>query len=179
MALSKAALRAEIRASRPGVSAGLLERLISLVGEAEVIASFSPLPSEPDVSGFNSWVLESGRRLLLPEISGESLSWREPGKSVAGRFGIDSPTGPSEDLGVAQLIIVPALAVDSRGVRLGQGGGFYDRTLANLSSADSGRVKVAAVIFDGEYFDELPAEEHDQKVDAAVSPQHIWSFNRN
>ena len=67
----------------------------------------------------------------------------------------------------ARLVLLPALAADRRGVRLGQGGGFYDRTLP-LVDAD---VPLVVVLDDGELVDELPAELHDRRVTAALLPE--------
>jgi 5-formyltetrahydrofolate cyclo-ligase len=134
------------------------------------------MPSEPDVSGFNDWVLGAGRRLLLPEITGESLSWREPGAMVPGRFGVLSPTGTLAELTDADLIVIPALAIDHSGFRLGQGGGYYDRALAT-PGAREGFPKLVAVVFDHEIIDLLPREAHDVAVDSAVSPARILHFS--
>jgi len=67
----------------------------------------------------------------------------------------------------ARLVLLPALAADRYGVRLGQGGGFYDRTLP-LVHAD---IALVVVLDDGELVDELPAEPHDRRVTAALLPE--------
>jgi 5-formyltetrahydrofolate cyclo-ligase len=173
MAMSKAALRQRIRKRRPGDSNGLTAQLISLLGEAQTVASYSPMASEPDTAEFNDWVQASGRRLLLPEISGQNLLWREPGELLPGRFGVLAPTGALASLRAAQLVVIPALAADRAGVRLGQGGGYYDRALADLG-AERSNSKLVAVVFDTEFFETLPREEHDITVDLVVSPTQIW-----
>jgi 5-formyltetrahydrofolate cyclo-ligase len=66
----------------------------------------------------------------------------------------------------ADLVIVPALAVDRRGARLGRGGGSYDRALARVG----GQVPTVALLYDGELLDEVPAAAHDQPVRLAVRP---------
>nr|BFF01248.1 hypothetical protein GCM10020241_29230 [Streptoalloteichus tenebrarius] len=79
------------------------------------------------------------------------------------------PTGPRlgpEAVGEAEVLFVPALAVDSRGVRLGRGGGYYDRS---LPLARPGALLVA-VVRDSEFVDELPAEPHDVRVGAVLTP---------
>ena len=65
-------------------------------------------------------------------------------------------------------MLLPALAADRRGVRLGQGGGFYDRTLPLVDAA----VALVVVLDDGELVDALPAEPHDRRVGAATSSRH-------
>ncbi len=71
----------------------------------------------------------------------------------------------------ARLLLVPALAVDRRGVRLGRGGGSYDRALARVAAG----TPVVALLHDGELLDELPAEPHDRLVSAVVTPSGGWS----
>jgi 5-formyltetrahydrofolate cyclo-ligase len=173
MRLSKPELRALIRAARPKSSDGLTDQLLAFTEGAKTIASFSPLSIEPDVADFNDRAVARGQRLLLPKIEGDSLSWADPGEMQPGRYGILSPTGAPADLALADLVLLPALAVDQSGVRLGQGGGFYDRTLASLRP---GQISLVAVVFDDEVFDSLPVEEHDIRVSAAVTPSRIWHF---
>jgi 5-formyltetrahydrofolate cyclo-ligase len=67
-------------------------------------------------------------------------------------------------------VVVPALAVDRRGVRLGRGGGSYDRALARLAAGAT----AVALLHDGELLDALPAEAHDRAVTAAVTPSGGW-----
>ena len=86
--------------------------------------------------------------------------------------------GPSvgldtEPLRSAELVFVPALAIDHAGVRLGQGGGFYDRTLEHLVTGPAGGALVIGVINQDELYDDLPAEDHDRLVAAALSQTSI------
>ena len=88
---------------------------------------------------------------------------------MTGRFGLLEPAGPRLGpgaLAAADVVVVPALAVDRRGARLGRGRGYYDRALAH---ARPGAVLVA-VVFDDELVDALPAEPHDRRVSAVVTP---------
>lgn len=142
---------------------------IAMEIEARVIASYSPLPSEPDVREFNDWVIATGRELVLPRVVADSLEFAK-GETAHGSFGIQEPTGPTADINEIELIVVPALAVDSQGNRLGKGKGYYDRALAELDCPKF------AVVFDGEVVDQLPVEPHDQKVSGVVSPSAINYF---
>ena len=72
----------------------------------------------------------------------------------------------------AQLVIVPALAVDVRGMRLGRGGGSYDRVLARLAPG----TPVVALLYDDEVLADVPAEAHDRRVSIAVTPSRVWRF---
>lgn len=169
---SKSELRAQLSNLRPHSSQGLYENLVRLTLElqAEVIVSYWPLPSEPDVTQFNNWVTLTGRKLLTPRIVDDKLEFAS-GQAVVGKYGINEPTSVAEEIDRAQLVLVPALAVDSRGFRLGKGKGFYDKTLAGRN------LKTFAVVFDQEFFETIPIEDHDQRVIGAVSPSAIRFFN--
>jgi len=172
MVASKIELRRAILSARPQSSHGLTEQLMTVAQAHRVIASYSPTATEPDVSGFNDWVRASGRKLLLPIITGSQLAWAEPGEPVLGPMGILQPTGAPAELAEARLIVLPALAVDRSGNRLGRGAGYYDRALSENTAA----VRVA-VVFDSEILPELPAEPHDVPVNLAVSPEQTLAFS--
>jgi 5-formyltetrahydrofolate cyclo-ligase len=112
--------------------------------------------------------------VLLPD---NDLDWAAyTGHLPAGPRGLLEPTGPR--LGVdavrtAGLVVVPALAVDRRGMRMGRGAGSYDRVLARLDPS----VPVVALLHDGELLDEVPAEPHDRPVDAALTPSGPFTLN--
>jgi 5-formyltetrahydrofolate cyclo-ligase len=117
-----------------------------------------------------------GARVLLPVVpaEGHELMWAvDTGRLAAGRFGLLAPVGPRlgpTAVGAAQVVVVPALAVARDGVRLGRGGGFYDRALRHVRAGAA----VVAVVFDDEFVDELPAEPHDRRVSAVVTPSGGW-----
>ena len=73
-------------------------------------------------------------------------------------------------------MFVPGLAVDRFGHRLGQGGGYYDRTLASVRSRADGGPLLVIVLFDDEVLDEVPYEPHDCRVDAALTPSGVVRF---
>jgi 5-formyltetrahydrofolate cyclo-ligase len=114
------------------------------------------------------------RRLLLPIVQPDhDLDWAVySGDLVPAAFGLREPPGPRlgpAAITQAQLVVVPALAVDRRGVRLGRGGGSYDRALARVGP---GTLLIAA-LYDDELVDELPAEPHDIRVHAVVTPAGV------
>lgn len=161
-------LRKAILESRPHSSEGLTENLIRLSLElnANAIASYWPTSSEPDVTAFNNWVELMGKKLLTPRVTGSTLEFAS-GPTRPGQFGILEPTGEPEVLGTADLILIPALAVDTQGNRLGKGKGYYDRALVGIKS------QRFAVIFDLEFIETVPAEDHDVRVNGSVSPSAI------
>lgn len=100
------------------------------------------------------------------------LQWGKyrPGTLVAAEFGLREPPPPwlpAETIGEADVILVPALAVDRSGARLGRGAGFYDRTLHHAAAT----AQVIAVVRDDELLDEIPAEPHDVAMTHVLTPK--------
>jgi 5-formyltetrahydrofolate cyclo-ligase len=97
----------------------------------------------------------------------------DTGRLAPGRFGLLEPVGPRlgpTAIGTADVIVVPALAVARDGVRLGRGGGYYDRALRHARRD----AVVVALVFDDELLDALPSEPHDHRVHAVVTPSGGW-----
>jgi len=156
----------EIDAAREAIAGHLA---LHLAGSAALVAGYLPLPSEPMHPGLAVMLQQAGTRVLLPLTRPDApVDWAEYSDDVRrGRFGIDEPTGPplgSDAVKLADAVLVPALLVDARGVRLGRGGGHYDRTLPGLPG------ELIAVVFDDEWVLERPAEEHDVPMTAVVTP---------
>lgn len=143
----KAQLRRRLRAQREEryVEHNLLH-LLSLpeVNKSKVLASYYSIGSEPSTIELNLALITAGKRLLLPRINGEEIDWIEWDGSpenieLNGKF--SEPRGvPFTDLNLIDLVLVPALAIDPDGFRLGQGGGFYDRALPKLKAWKHGIV---------------------------------------
>ncbi len=134
-------------------------------------AAYVPVGAEPGGTGLVD-ALAAATGLLLPVLLPDGdLDWAEYDGSLRRTpRGLLEPAGPTLGPAVVadvELIIVPALAVSRSGMRLGRGGGSYDRALARAASA----YKVA-LLHDGELLDEVPAEPHDQPVDAVITPAH-------
>ena len=122
--------------------------------------------------------MAAGKKLLLPRISGLSLEWVEwngaqENLKISKR--ILEPIGPAiTDLAGIEIVIVPALRIDRRGYRLGQGGGFYDRALPQLQAWSIGLIHPDEISSE-----DLPTEEWDQPLDAAATPDLILRFNKS
>jgi 5-formyltetrahydrofolate cyclo-ligase len=186
----KRALRAELRErrrTRPShevdtANAGFTAHLIQLATEshARTIAAYLSTSFEPDTRAFLNWAIASGLRVLLPIARADGLlDWSEgDGESeTEGITGTPEPIGPILGpiaINDADLIIVPASAVDTRGVRMGWGRGYFDRTLGSMEKCPP----VYAVVWDDEILDEVPREVHDALVDGAVTPTRITRFAR-
>ena len=169
---SKSEIRHRAISARPQSSAGLAANLVRLTMELDVkvIASYQPLATEPDVSEFNAWLLAMGKTLLLPRIVGDELEFAT-GDLELGSHQIQEPTGVPADIATAELILLPALAVDGAGNRIGKGKGYYDRALSDVTG-----IPKYAVVFDSEILPSISAEEHDVWVTGAVTPTAIHHF---
>ncbi|BBZ51234.1 5-formyltetrahydrofolate cyclo-ligase [Mycobacterium heidelbergense] len=186
---SKAALRERLLAARRRVADDvhaaearmLSERLEPMVNSDSTVCAYAPVGTEPGSIELLDMLLRRSGRVLLPvaRTAGPGnkdaplpLRWGEyrPGALVAGPWGLLEPPGPvlpSSALAEAALVIVPALAVDRRGVRLGRGRGFYDRSLDGRDP----RAPLVAMVRDDEFVDELPAEPHDVPMTHVVTPR--------
>lgn len=179
------ALVRERRAALPSAersrrATALSDQLIALTRNfgAGRVTCYLPTESEPDPSGFLAWASTHRIDVLLPvSLPGRELAWVLAGREAPalGLHGILEPTGPrlrSGAAATADLLLIPACAVDRRGTRLGWGLGYYDRCLAALPQVPP----VYAVVFDEDVFDELPSDPHDVPVTGAVTPSGIRQF---
>lgn len=182
----KAQLRATLMASRRAVpksvrsaeAVALATHAMHAVEVGETVCAYVPVRSEPGSDELLQRLHERCSRLLLPIVDSGAdqpgpLRWGAyvPGQLAAGPFGLLEPTGPAlppTTLAEATVVFVPALAVDRRGVRLGRGGGFYDRSLI-LRAADC---MLVAVVRDSEIVEALPREAHDVQMTHALCPEH-------
>lgn len=139
--------------------------------KASTLLLYYPLPDEVDVRPLVWEAYEEGKRVLLPVCKGEELELRlyEGESSLKeGAYGIMEPTGPLFPEGrytEVQLAIIPGMAFDREGHRLGRGKGYYDRLLPKLAKA-----RLKGVCWPFQLLDEVPSEPHDirvQEVEAA------------
>lgn len=147
---------------------------LCLTHGASRITCYLPFGNEPDTELFIDWAMENQIEVLLPVSNSDgSLHWvMFDGSTEEGIYGFQEATGEIHEPKNIDLAIIPALAVDMDGVRLGKGKGFYDRALLEFVPLPP----VIAVVFDEELLSSLPAESHDQPVDAAVTPSGIKNF---
>jgi len=181
----KTALRTRLLAARrrvPGDVRAAEARMLCAALEPQVCAgtvcAYVPVGTEPGSVAMLDMLSRRAGRVLLPvartaaDGSPMPLRWGEyrPDALTAGPWGLLEPLQPwlpASALAEAALVLVPALAVDRRGVRLGRGAGFYDRSLPGRDP----RARLIAVVRDVELVDELPAEPHDVAMTDALTPR--------
>jgi 5-formyltetrahydrofolate cyclo-ligase len=182
----KAALREQLLAARRCVADDvraaeahlLAEQLELVVRSGSTVCAYAPVGTEPGSIEMLDMLLGRSVRVLLPvarttaDDTPMPLRWGEyqPGTLIPGRWGLLEPREPwlpESILAEASLVIVPALAVDRRGARLGRGRGFYDRSLDGRNP----QARLIAMVRDTEFVDELPAEPHDVPMTHALTPQ--------
>ncbi|CAD6003176.1 5-formyltetrahydrofolate cyclo-ligase [Agreia sp. COWG] len=184
----KRALRAELRerrrtrtsVERAAATSGFtsnLEKLVTDTGST-YLSCYLSATHEPNTREFLNWARTRGIRTLFPVAREDGLlDWtRGDGDAEAeGLFGMPEPVGevlgPME-INDVDLILVPAAAVDTAGVRLGWGRGYFDKTLGSMQKCPP----VYALIFDDELLESVPREIHDQPVDGVVTPTRIVTF---
>lgn len=181
----KAALRQQLLAARRSVgddiradeARALTNFVAGLVTSGDTVCGYVPVGAEPGSIEMLEELRGRAGRLLLPvartsaDDTPLALQWGEyrPGRLVTGRFGLLEPAEPwlpASALAEASLVLVPALAVDRAGVRLGRGRGFYDRSL----TCRDPRARLIAVVRDSELVDQLPCEPHDVRMTHALTP---------
>ena len=153
---------------------------------AVTIATYISYGDEPNTSALNSQLLSHQKKLVLPRMrqdkSLEWVPWNGAAENLKPQGNIKEPIGKSlaeNQLATIDAVIVPALLVDRRGFRLGQGGGSYDRALAELKSRSS-KLWSIALVYDGEITGNyLPNEAHDVRLNAVATPELVIRFNNN
>ena len=181
----KRALRALVRARMPApgsdafvsASAAAQERLAksALVAGARMVALYRALPSECGTASLAAALEAAGKSLCYPVVlPGErALSFRRGvGVFASGSFGVEEPIGPPVALQDIDLVVVPGVAFDARGARLGRGKGHYDATLALCRALPVG------LAFESQLVPEVPVGEHDRRVHAVCTEARLISTGR-
>ncbi|MEU9519320.1 5-formyltetrahydrofolate cyclo-ligase [Streptomyces sp. NPDC048224] len=153
---------------------------------ARAVAAYVSVGAEPGTLALLDALRARGARVLLPALLPDNdLDWGEyTGEDslarvrLGGRMELCEPAG--ERLGPdavtrADVVLLPGVAVDGRGLRLGRGGGSYDRVLARLEAAGA-RPALLVLLYDREVVARVPAEPHDRPVDAVVTPSGVRRF---
>ena len=155
------------------IVARLRERLIGLElhipdnGVGDVIVAYYPLPDEVDISPLLDELVSAGKTVLLPKVTGGTTMElrRYTGRQNLreGAFDIMEPVEEN-----VPVILVPGLAFDAAGHRLGRGRGYYDRFLSSLFTSHFSLSTSIGVCFDFQKVPEVPTDEHDVPVDEVI-----------
>lgn len=183
IALAKAQLRSKILASRAGRESSnkaLTANLLELVSQLKVqsVATYLSFGTEPSTIDFIVSLLRNGIEVIIPKVlPDETLAWYkwDGVSSTTSNLGMKEPDESklqAVSVQEADLLLIPALAVDRMGNRLGRGKGYFDRELSLLSGS-----KIYAVCFEDEVLESLPSEDHDQRVSGAVTEVAIHELN--
>ncbi|MHB9861107.1 5-formyltetrahydrofolate cyclo-ligase [Streptomyces sp. YIM S03343] len=169
-------------------AAALAARALGLpeLAGARTVAAYVSVGTEPGTPALLDALRARGVRVLLPVLLPDNdLDWgvyAGEGSLARVRRGsrmtLLEPSGARlgpETVTAADAVLLPGLAVDTRGMRLGRGGGSYDRVLARLERADA-RPALVVLLYDSEVVGHVPGEEHDRPVDAVVTPSGVRRF---
>jgi len=177
-------IRAQLDNISPAVraveSAELGERLKAQMPSAHTILFFAPLPDELDVWPVLELSLALGADVALPFFDAAKKTYGAKRLRnlatdiVIGKFGVREPAASCADMPLNQfdLILVPGLAFDMSGNRLGRGKGFYDRILKEASGIKCG------VSYDFQLLEKIPTEPHDAQVDFMLTPTRCLKRKR-
>ena len=183
---AKAALRATLRARRRKLARQLLDAAAAAAAHLPidrlpafaVFAGYHALGAELDPSPLIRRLAETGAMLALPTALDRDSPlvfrlWDPADMLAPDAFGVPCPPSSAPVL-KPDLVIAPVLGFDRQGRRMGQGGGTYDRTLANLRA--QGGVFVLGLAYCGQEVDEIPSEPHDQRLDAVLTEAGYTEF---
>lgn len=165
-------------AERAGAVAALLTT-VPEVRRAATVAAYVSVGREPGTGPLLEALADAGKRVILPLLQADNdLDWATytgpQGLVRAGR-GLLEPVGPAlgpDAIATADVVVVPGLAVDPTGLRLGRGGGSYDRALWRVPLGTF----TCVVLNDDEVLDAVPAAPHDRRVTAAATEQRLLRF---
>ena len=160
--LMRSRLPAQGCAGQLAASAAAQDRLLDseLIRAARVVALYRALPSECGTAALAAALQARGLEPCYPVIQpgARALAFRRGGAFVPGALGIEEPTGAPVPLSAIDLLVLPAIAVDERGGRLGRGKGHYDATLAICPALS------VALVFEVQLVPQVPVGEHDRRV---------------
>ena len=192
--LSKSELRAAVRQDRRGfvqslraqgpeaerrIAEALAAQVIPHLAGAAIVAGYRPTPWEIDPGAIEAHLLAAGVTVALPRTHPNApLTFHAIDRHTIiepGLHGIHEPPA-NAPIVAPDVVLVPLVAADRRGFRLGQGGGHYDRTLESLRREKP--IRAIGLAYDVQLVDALEAEPHDQPLDAIATPTEWIAISR-
>ena len=168
-----------VRKAAFAVHGGEASRLLAAYGldflkvrAGTTVSGFAAIRDEINPADLMLWLHAEGVRLALPVMVGKGKplvmrAWAPGDAMEAAAWGIAEPTDDKPEV-EPDIVLVPLLAFDDRGYRLGYGGGFYDRTLAQLRAKKP--VTAVGLAYDEQKVDAVPFESYDQRLDWVLTP---------
>jgi 5-formyltetrahydrofolate cyclo-ligase len=188
IASEKKTLRALARARRAELAKAIPDHAARLAAQADaleipqgaVVSGFLAMPGEVDPGPLMARLAEKGCTLAVPRVAVKAAPlvfhrWTPDTKLVVSSFGVSEPD-PATPRAEPGVLLVPLLAFDSAGYRLGYGGGFYDRTLAALRA--KGPIRAIGVAYAGQEVETLPHDGFDARLDMILTENGIRTFAR-
>jgi 5-formyltetrahydrofolate cyclo-ligase len=177
VAEAKQSLRREILAKRTSVEnqADMFsQKLLDLIAglEAKSVGCYISFGTEPGTAPFIDRAKSTGLVIACPKMleDGSMIFVEHTEKTQTSKLGFIEPTG--RQISNLDVLVMPALAVDASGQRLGRGAGYFDRYL-EIHSA-----KTVALVYDWEFVESLPTESHDKAVDYLITPARTLDFSK-
>lgn len=175
-------IRLGLAQANPGAGIGLIEHWPQMRIKSGIIAGYIPLQTEIDPRPLMQALEDAGHTLALPCIKrkGQPLEFRSykiGDKLRGGAYGTKEPARTAPLIS-PDIVLLPLLAYSRIGVRLGYGGGFYDRTLAQLRQKTSGEnpIFACALAYSGQEVPILPSGNHDQVLDGVLTEAGFKDF---
>jgi 5-formyltetrahydrofolate cyclo-ligase len=177
----KQTLRSQMLAARQRIdvayarqaSVQLALHMLALAGDTPlVVAGYRAIRGEIDVLPVLEGLLANGHRVCLPVVEGAGTAlrfrqWHAETALEKGRYAIDVPAANSPELEPG-MVMVPLVAFDLAGHRLGYGAGYYDRTIAGLRQRQKS-VQIIGVAYGAQLVERIPAQAHDARLDKVVT----------
>ena len=166
-------------AEQAGISAAVGRRLaqIAALKRSLVVGGYRAIRGEVDIDAALARLHEDGAMVTIPRVSGDRmdfLPWTSASETITGSFGIDEPiNGEPVQFSRHDVVLVPLVAFDETGQRLGQGGGFYDRAIAEAGAARPLLIGVAHAF---QQVRSIPVEAWDMPLDAVVTEERVHEF---
>lgn len=167
---------------RNAVAERIAERLLGTIEirQAATVAAYVAVGREPGTALLLEGLRDLGKRVILPVLQSDNdlawAAWESASDLAPAPRGLLEPVGerlPVEAIATADAVLVPGLAVDRTGMRLGRGGGSYDRALARVPVGTF----TCVLLHDHEILDHVPTEPHDRPVAAAVTDRRLVRFS--
>lgn len=155
-------------------SRAIISHSLLHVPAGSAVAGYHSVRGEVDVSTLLKVLAEKGNRICLPAITHQDAplafrAWQPGSALVKGSYGIMEPAAGAEEM-FPDILLVPLLAFDGKGHRLGYGAGYYDRTIAQLKKKKPS-IRTYGMAYAFQRVDSLPAEAHDEKLNAIITEE--------